>query len=70
MMSKSVVAFRHVNFEDLGHFAPVLERHGYSVTYCDIGIEPIKSLNPLAPDLLIVLGGPVGAFEERQYLLP
>ena len=67
MTSKSVVALRHVHFEDLGHFAPILERHGYGLTYCDIGIEPIKSLDPLAVDLLIVLGGPIGAYEEEQY---
>jgi GMP synthase (glutamine-hydrolysing) len=67
MASKSAVAFRHVSFEDLGHFVPALERHGYSLAYCDIGIEPVKSSDPLAPDLLIVLGGPFGAYEERQY---
>ena len=65
--SKSVVALRHVHFEDLGHFAPILERNGYSLIYCDIGIEAIKSLDPLAADLLIVLGGPIGAYEEEQY---
>lgn len=67
MSSKSVVAFRHVHFEDLGHFAPVLERYGYDLTYCDVGIDPLESLNPLAADLLIVLGGPISAYEEEQY---
>ena len=65
--SKSVVALRHVHFEDLGHFAPVLERQGYSLTYCDIGIDHLKGLDPLAADLLILLGGPIGAYEEEQY---
>src|SRR5450759_3411009 len=67
MRSKSVVALRHVHFEDLGHFAPVLERHGYGLTYCDVGIDPLMGLDPLATDLLIVLGGPIGAYEEGQY---
>jgi GMP synthase (glutamine-hydrolysing) len=65
--SKSVVALQHVHFEDLGHFAPILERHGYGLTYCDVGIDPLKRLDPLAADLLIVLGGPIGAYEEEQY---
>ena len=39
MTSKSAMALRHVHFEDLGHFAPVLERYGYDLTYCDIGVE-------------------------------
>ena len=67
MRSKSVVALRHVHFEDLGHFGPVLERHRYGLTYCDVGIDPLKGLDPLATDLLIVLGGPIGAYEEEQY---
>ena len=67
MTSKSVVALRHVHFEDLGHFAPVLERHRYGLTYCDVGIDPLKDLDPLETDLLIVLGGPIGAYEEEQY---
>lgn len=67
MTSKSAIAFRHIHFEDLGHFAPILERHGYSLTYCDVGIDPLKGLEPLAADLLIVLGGPVGAYEGEQY---
>jgi GMP synthase (glutamine-hydrolysing) len=67
MASKSAVALRHVHFEDLGHFAPVLERQGYGLTYYDIGIKPLKSLDPLAADLLIVLGGPIGVYEEEQY---
>jgi hypothetical protein len=56
MTSRSVVALRHVHFEDLGHFAPILERHGYGLTYCDVGIDSLKSLDPLAAGLLIVLG--------------
>ena len=66
MRPKSVVALQHVHFEDLGHFAPVLERHGYGLTYCDVGIDPLKGLDPLATDLLIVLGGPIGAYEKRN----
>jgi GMP synthase (glutamine-hydrolysing) len=67
MTSKSAIALRHVHFEDLGHFAPVLERYGYGLTYCDIGVESIEGLDPLAADLLIVLGGPIGVYEEEQY---
>ena len=67
MTSKSVVALRHVHFEDLGHFAPILERHGYGLTYSDVGNDSLMSLDPLAAGLLIVLGGPIGAYEEEQY---
>jgi len=67
MTSKSVVALRHIHFEDLGHFSPALKRKGYGLTYYDIGIDHLEKLDPLAADLLIVLGGPIGAYEEQQY---
>ena len=66
-MNKSAVAIRHVHFEDLGVFESVLRRHGYAVRYCDAGIDDIGGLDPLVPDLLIGLGGPIGAYQERAY---
>ena len=66
-MSKTAIAIRHVHFEDLGAFDRVLRRHGYAVGYCDAGIDDIGNVDPLAPDLLIVLGGPIGAHEESLY---
>lgn len=65
--SRSVLALRHVHFEDLGAFVPLFERHRYDVAYCDVGNEALADVDPLAPDLLVVLGGPIGAYEEEQY---
>lgn len=64
---KSAVAIRHVAFEDLGSFAPLLERAGYAIQYLEAGIDRLDALDPLAPDLLVVLGGPLGAYEEDIY---
>ncbi len=66
-MTKTAIAIRHVHFEDLGAFDDVLRRHGYAVRYCDAGIDDIGGVDPLAPDLIIVLGGPTGAYEELTY---
>ena len=66
-MSKTAIAIRHVHFEDLGAFDRVLRRHGYAVGYCDAGIDDVGSVDPLAHDLVIVLGGPIGAYEETTY---
>ena len=66
-MGKTAVAIRHVHFEDLGAFDDVLCGHGYDVRYCDAGIDDIGEVDPLAPDLIIVLGGPIGAYEELAY---
>jgi GMP synthase (glutamine-hydrolysing) len=64
---KSAVAIRHVHFEDLGGFAPVLERHGYKATYLDAGADPIGGEFAEKADLLVVLGGPIGAYEDDRY---
>jgi GMP synthase (glutamine-hydrolysing) len=64
---KPVVAVRHVHFEDLGTFGPVLEEHGYAIHYADAGIDDLASVDPVAPDLLVILGGPIGAYEEDRY---
>jgi len=66
-MRKSVAAVRHVHFEDLGTFESVLEGAGYAVRYHDVGRHPLAALDPLAPDLLVVLGGPVGVYESDVY---
>ncbi len=64
---KSATAIRFVHFEDLGTFETALGRHGYTVTYADAAGEEVIGLNPLATDLLICLGGPIGAYEDDIY---
>jgi GMP synthase (glutamine-hydrolysing) len=64
---KNAIAIRHVQFEDLGTLAPALQRAGYDVPYADFDGGALTSLDPLAPDLLIVLGGPVGVYQTDAY---
>ncbi|MBE0595650.1 MAG: glutamine amidotransferase [Desulfuromonadales bacterium] len=64
---KTAVAIRHVAFEDLGSFAPVLARRGVDLRYMEAGVDELARLDACAPDLLIVLGGPIGAYEETAY---
>lgn len=64
---KTAVAIRHVAFEDLGSFAAVLQERGYRLRYVEAGGEELDRIDPLAPDLLIILGGPIGACEEHAY---
>lgn len=64
---KQAVAIRHVHFEDLGTFGPVLEAHGYGIRYVEAGIDDLGAVDTVAPDLLAILGGPLGAYEEDKY---
>jgi len=64
---KRAVALRHVAFEDLDGFAPALAACGYDVSYCDASIGDVAAPNLHGVDLLVVLGGPIGAYEEQDY---
>jgi GMP synthase (glutamine-hydrolysing) len=64
---KHVLAIRHVGFEDLGTFAPMFHTWGYRVDYVDAPVHGLSDLDVLAPDLLVVLGGPIGVYEEDKY---
>ncbi|QTL01645.1 glutamine amidotransferase [Aquabacter sp. L1I39] len=66
-MLKTAVALRHVHFEDLGTFAPVIEAAGYGVRYVDVGVDPLWTIDPVRTDLVIALGGPIGVYETRTY---
>src|SRR5271170_4387313 len=66
-MIKKCLAVRHVAFEDLGLLGPLISSRGYGVHYHDAGIQPFDAQTLLAPDLLIVLGGPIGVYERDAY---
>lgn len=67
MSDPAAIAIRHVSFEDLGSFADTIEEAGYRIKYHDIGLHDFSKLDPIEPELLIVLGGPIGAHDEMQY---
>lgn len=64
---KTCLALRHVPHEDLGLFAPALQRRGYRVGYVDTPIEALETQPMLDADLVVVLGGPIGAYEVDRY---
>lgn len=61
---KSAVALRHLLFEDLGIFGEVLNKNGYEIQYAEAGETALDNLDP---DLLVVLGGPIGVYEQDKY---
>lgn len=63
----NAIAIRHVAFEDLGSFATVLERRGWAVSYRDAALDDLAAADLASADLLVVLGGPIGAYEDEIY---
>jgi GMP synthase (glutamine-hydrolysing) len=64
-MTKTLLAFRHVAFEDLGAFEAPLARAGYRIRYLEMGVDALAGV--AQPDLLAILGGPIGATEDDLY---
>lgn len=65
--TKSVIAVRHVSFEHLGTFEKLFRQWGYVIRYIDAGIDKICMEPADTADLLIMLGGPIGAYESHTY---
>jgi GMP synthase (glutamine-hydrolysing) len=61
------VALRHVAFEDLGLLAPIMEREGWDVSYCEAAVDDLAHCSIRNAELLISLGGPIGVYETEDY---
>lgn len=61
------LVLRHIAFEDAGLVGDVLSDHGWSVAEIDATTEPVGPATAADPDLLVVLGGPVGVHDADAY---
>jgi GMP synthase (glutamine-hydrolysing) len=64
---RTAVAIRHLGFEHLGVWHAALESRGFSIRYVDPAREDLDAMGATEPDLLVVLGAPIGAFDEEIY---
>lgn len=62
-----IVALRHLAFEDVGLLGALLAARGHSLSYIDVPTADLTCFDPLSPDLLIVLGGPIGVNDENLF---
>ncbi len=63
----SCLAIRHIAFEDAGLLAPILAARGIDLIYAEAGIDLLDKEKLSQPDLLVVLGGPIGVYEINAY---
>jgi GMP synthase (glutamine-hydrolysing) len=65
-LSLQACVVRHVAFENLGTFAPVLAGAGFDLSMMDAGVDDV--FEPIVrSDLVVVLGGPIGVYEQDRY---
>lgn len=67
MTQKRALIIRHVPYEGVAGFRAPIEAAGYHVDRIDV-VDPEFSQGDLSePDLLIMMGGPMGVYEQDQY---
>lgn len=57
----------HVAFEDLGTLAPALAEARFAVRTLQAGVDALPAADALEAELLVVLGGPIGVYDETVY---
>lgn len=68
MTIRTVLALRHLAFEDLGLLDPLLRQRGATrIGYRDAGVDDLAAIDLATVDLLVVLGGPIGAHDDALY---
>lgn len=62
---RHATVIQHLSFEDLGTLAPALRTHDFDITTLQAGVDDLSAAD--SADLLIVLGGPIGVYEQVDY---
>lgn len=64
---KKALVLTHVAFENLGNLEAMLKKRNYAIEYVHAPVAEFAQLNPQDPDLLVILGGPIGVYEQDIY---
>jgi GMP synthase (glutamine-hydrolysing) len=64
---RDCLALRHVAFESAGILESILRRRGCEIRYFEAGVEDLDACVVENVDLLVILGGPIGAYEVYAY---
>ena len=64
---KTALIIRHVPYEGVAGFRDPIEAAGYDVDRIDVADPAFSALDLREPDLLIMMGGPMGVYEQEQH---
>lgn len=66
-MDRQALIVRHVPYEGLAGFREPIEAAGYALSRVDVGDPAFADTDFVSPDLLILMGGPMGVYERSKY---
>jgi GMP synthase (glutamine-hydrolysing) len=64
---KSALVLSHIAFEDLGTLDSPLHQRGFTIECASASTTRFPLPQAETCDLLVVLGGPIGVYEQREY---
>jgi GMP synthase (glutamine-hydrolysing) len=64
---RQALVINHIAFEDLGSLGKVLVDAGFNLKLINAATCDWAELEPQTPDLLVILGGPIGVYEQQAY---
>jgi GMP synthase (glutamine-hydrolysing) len=64
---RTALVLRHDAKIHLGNLEPVLRDHDYQIQFVDTPVDDVATLDPLAADLVVVLGGEMGVYEADRF---
>lgn len=64
---RRALLLRHLGFEHVGVWRQSLESRGFALEYVDVPRQDLSRVDVDSPDLLIVLGGPIGVHDGELY---
>lgn len=66
-MTRTAVILQHDPSIHLGNIGPVLVEHGYELRVVDVTTEDVSAIDPREADLVVVLGGEMGAYQTDEF---
>lgn len=63
----TALVIQHEDYEALAGFQKPLEARGYEIAFVNVRDPNFDTLSFLDPDLLVIMGGPMGVYETNAY---
>lgn len=67
MSRVKITLFRHISMEGLGSLHQTLVDRNYDITYVTTARTDLTNFDALEPDLLLIMGGPIGVYQADDY---